>query len=543
MTSSARQAIACIFVTLSVAAVANAQITSAKESGVTVTGQVTLKGKGVPGVHVVLRRNDRGDSRRRDNATIKTVTDDDGNYRITNVPLGEYRVLAVAPAFIPTSEAERDRLLIVSKSDTEEHFDFKLVRGGVITGKVVDTEGRPMVEESVYVVNAETNEFVYPQYNANTDDRGVYRLYGLRPGSYRVAAGRDENAGMFGSARLYKQTYYPSASDPTQATIVEVSEGSETRDIDIVFSRRMTTYIAKGRLVDGDTGQPVPNVGYSITRYVQNGSSSGGWGAVTTARGEFKVENLSPGTYAITMTPPPDGDWRVDETRFEIVDHDITDLVFKTIRSGSISGEVVLEGVDEKAAKEQLSRMMIMAYIDGRPVQSRGTSSRVNADGSFQIKGMAGGTALFHLYSNTGVRIDRIERDGVIQPRGTVIRERENVKGVRIIAQIGNATLRGKIDVANGTLPPDARFYVWARRIGDEPGAMYSGGNGNPQVDGQGQFVIEGLTAGNYDIDAGVYFVSAKVGYVAKKQVVVTSGTTTEVNITVDLTSAPIRQP
>lgn len=550
MISSARQAIACSFALLTFALIsisAHAQTNATKDAGVTVSGQATLNGKAVAGVNVILRLNDQSNSRRRENAVYKAVTDDDGNYRIANVSSGEYRCFALAPAYVPEDEGNRERILFVNKSDAIEHFDFKLLRGAVITGKVVDAEGRPVVEEPVYVMSAVDNKLAYPQYNSSTDDRGVYRLYGLRPGSYRVVAGRGENAFMYGVARAYKQTYYPSALDPAEATVLEVSEGSETRDIDIVFNRTMNTYTVKGRLVDSDTGQPVPNVSYGITRYETGGSSSRGWGVSTNARGEFKIDNLTPGSYAVSITPPPDGDWRVDETRFEVVDHDVTDLLIKTIKSGSVSGIVVLDGVDDKAARELLGKMMIMAYTDDRNSQSRnrGASAKVNEDGSFQIRGLAGGTALFYIHSSSelSVRIDRLERDGVIQPRGTVIRERENVKGVRIIAQIGNATLRGKIDVENGKLPGDARFYVWARRAGDEPGVMYSGPNGRPQVDNRGQFVIEGLTPGTYDIDAGVYFTSAKTGYIAKKQVVVTAGTTTEVSITIDLNSTPIRQP
>ena len=542
MTSSARQAFACILAIVSVAAVAHAQTGAAKEPTVTISGRVTIKEKGIAGVNVVVRRSDSSSSARRREGTYKAVTDEDGKYRITNVVPGEYRVLPVALAYVPADESERERVLFVGKSENVENVNFALVRGGVITGKVVDSDGRPIVEEPVYVITGADNRTYYGQYNSNTDDRGVYRIYGLRPGSYKVAAGRGDNAFMHAAVRTFKQTFYPSAPDAAQATIVEVSEGSETRDIDIVFSRTLTTYTARGRVVDGETGQPIPSVGYGITRYEQGGSSSRGWGAVTNARGEFRVDNLSPGTYAISIAAPQNTDWRVEEMRFDIVDHDVTDVVLKTIRSATISGVIVLEGVDDKTAKEQLSRMMIMGYVDGRPSQSQGAASSVNADGSFQIRGLAGGTILFHVHSNASVRVDRLERDGMVQPRGIVVKEREQVKGVRVVMQFGNASLRGKIDVANGTLPADARFHVWARRIGEEP-SMYSGNHGRPQVDARGQFVIEGLTPGNYEIDAGVYFPSAKVGYIAKKQVVVTAGATTDVDVTVDLNSTPIRQP
>lgn len=542
MISSARQAIACILAIFSIAVVAHAQSAPAKDPGGTISGKVTMKSNGVPGVNVVVRRTDLSSSHRREVITSKVITAEDGTYQITNLPPGEYRIMAVAPVFVPAADENKERVLILGKDETIEHVDFALVRGGTITGKVTDAEGRPIVEEPVSLIILPGQGHFYPPYNSSTDDRGVYRLYGLRPGSYKVVAGRGTNSFGHIVARTYKQTYYPSTTEPDEATVVEVSEGSETRDIDIVFSRTAPTYMVRGRVVDGETGQPVPSVGYGITRYDKGGSSSRGWGAVTNTRGEFSMRNLSPGTYAVSIAPPPGSNWRVEETRFEIVDRDVTDLVFKTIPSATVSGVVVLEGVDDKAAKDHLKRMAIVAYIEGRPQYAPGATSNINEDGSFEVRGLGSGTALFYLHSNSNVRVERIERDGAIQPRGTVVREREHVKGVRIIAQIGNATIRGKIDIAHGTLPADARFSVWARRLGEEQGAIYSSGQ-RSQVDTRGQFVIEGLTSGQYELEAGVFFPSAKLGYMTKKQVVVAAGSTIEVDITVDLSSTPIKQP
>ena len=72
-----------------------------------------------------------------------------------------------------------------------------------------------------------------------------------------------------------------------------------------------------------------------------------------------------------------------------------------------------------------------------------------------------------------------------------MIREREQIKGIRVIVQIGNATIRGKIEVTNGTLPPDARFHIWARRTDGAPNVI-NNVNNIPQIDTRGQFVQKG---------------------------------------------------
>lgn len=539
MRSSTRQAIACIFAIFSVAIMASAQSTPTKEPGATISGKVTIKGQGAPGVIVTLRQNDRSHGGR-EYSGPKGVSDNDGNYRIENVPPGSYRISPAAKAYISAEGSERERLLIVNKGDTIEHIDFAMIRGAVITGKVIDAEGRPIVEEWVSVFTPD-NRAVNLN-NSMTDDRGVYRIYGLPAGRYRIAAGRGEDSFSGGLPRPYRRTYHPSVSDPAQATVVEVGEGSELKDVDIMFTRTVSTYTARGRIIDGETGQPLANVDYGITRYEERGSSSRSGGYVTNSRGEFKIENLAPGKYSIPVANSRENDLRFDETPFEIVDHDVNDLVIKATKGGSISGVVVFEGLDDKT-RQQFGRSWIGVSIEGAPGRSLGANAEVRDDGSFHLRGIDGGTASFYLYGRgESVRVDRVERDGVIQPRGLVIKDREHVTGVRVTVQYGNASLRGKIDIENGTLPAGGRFYVWARLLGADQAMRYSGANMRPQIDARGQFVIEGLTAGTYEIEAGVFVMSSNLRYAAKnQQVVVTAGSSNTVNITVDLTSTPTK--
>jgi protocatechuate 3,4-dioxygenase beta subunit len=542
MVSSTRQALACIFALVSVALAAHAQTIPVKEPGATITGNVTVKGKAAAGVIVVMRQNDRRlSSNGREYSGPKDVTDAEGNYRIVNVPPGSYRIMPASRVYVPTDEASRERTLLVARGDTIEHVDFALAPGGVITGKVVDAEGRPMVDEMVQVFTVIDNKNVYGYTSSSTDDRGVYRVYGLRAGSYRVAAGRGEESFHSGVLRPYRRTYYPSVSDPLQATVIEVSEGGETKDIDITFTRRVSTYSVSGRIVNVETGQPLANVDYGITRYDERNTSTMSGGYVTNARGEFKLTGLAPGKYSLPVSQAPDSDLRFEESQFEVVDHDVTNVVIKATRGGSISGVVVFEGLEEKTAREQLGRAWIMAAIDTNPAPSRSTSTQIRPDGSFTIRGLGAGTASLHVHANGSLRVERIERDGVVQSGGIAIREREQITGIRVIAQVGNATIRGKIDVTNGTLPADARFSIWTRRVDGEP-MVYSSMN-QTQVDPRGQFVIEGLIPGTYELNAGVLILSTKVGYLAKKeQVVVTSGSSTTINITIDLNSTPIKQ-
>ena len=78
--------------------------------------------------------------------------------------------------------------MVVGEDENVEDINFSLVRGGVITGKVTDADGHPVILQQVslfpadaFASNAPNNHNVqiFPSSNVQTDDRGIYRMYGL----------------------------------------------------------------------------------------------------------------------------------------------------------------------------------------------------------------------------------------------------------------------------------------------------------------------------------------------------------------------------
>jgi hypothetical protein len=505
-----------------------------KPPGGTISGKVTLKGKPALGVTVGLMITENYQPK----PTLKATTDEQGIYRIASVPAGSYQVNAAAPAFVSEPQT-----VFLAEGESAEGIDFALVRGGVITGKITDGDGRPVIEQTVNLVPGDQppNQPVYYP-SVQTDDRGIYRIFGVAAGRYKLYAGGRVLDYFFQTVpsykASYKQVFYPDAADAKHATVIEVTEGSETSNIDISLGRATRTFAASGVVRDGQNNQPLSNVRFAIQMISAMGFV--GSNPVSNSQGEFRMENLAPGKYSVFMLRQQESDPHADAVTFDIVDQDIDGLVVKTSKGASLAGTVVLENTDDKTVFARLLQLWVGGTVQG-PGGSMAHSSAINPDGSFLLSGLDPGTVFLGLGSPPGVNaanfIDvRTELGGVIQPGGIAIQAGEQVTGARLVVHYGNATVYGVVNVVNGTLPAGAEMSVRVNR----PGETASPDLPDSQVDARGHFLIEGLPSGTYDFTTSVYLPAGGVGPPpGRQQAVVTDGAIINVTITVDLGHRP----
>jgi protocatechuate 3,4-dioxygenase beta subunit len=524
---------------------ANSQTNPAKKNTeASVSGKVTIKGKPAPGVVVGLRSSQPAQFA----PTFKATTDENGNYRVSDVPTGSYEVAPVAPAFVISDvNNSRGHTVIITESENVEGIDFELLRGGVITGKVTDADGSPVVAERVNLLPADQRNQRGPVYPVSlsfqTDDRGIYRIFGIPPGHYKVSIGQGDNSyGSIGRGRpAYRTTFYPDATDPAKATVVEIEEGTEATRIDITMGQTEPGFSVNGRIVDGESGKPVANVSIGLSRIIIDGNNSssygGGSGARSDSQGEFRLEKLAPGKYSISIEPPAESDLRAEPVTFDVLDQDVTGLIIKSSMGASLSGVVVLEGATDNSAVAALAQAYIAAYTKVGLQPTWGRSARMKPDGSFRIGGLLAGTANLSLGTMgnvKGLAISRIERDGVVQPSGIQIQNAEQVSGIRVIVAYSNGSIRGVVKLENGALPASGRLIIQLSKSGD------TSGNTTPaNVDSRGHFLIEGLAAGNYELGVIAYVPGSRMRESAKQIVTVTDGTATDVTVTIDLTPTP----
>src|SRR5215470_2475050 len=342
-----------------------AQPGETKTGTATVSGWVTLKGEPARGVEVILVTQIRWSA----NAP-RARTDENGRFLFTNVAAGSYEIFAVAPGYVSPFEMHS-----VADGAKVEDVDLKIKRGGVIAGRIIDSQRRPVIEETITLNKLDGNN--KPQYyspfspNFNmyrTDDRGVYRIYGLPEGRYLVSVGYASHAQRktSGSA-LYPRVYYPKATSESEAKVIEVSEGSEATNVDITVSDPVETRDVSGRVVDADTGRPVDGVKVAVDGVSGDGLPNGGGGMdelQSGPNGAFRFFGLSPGKYALFVPSRLNEGFISEPVTFDISDGDVTGIEFK-VRQGaaSISGIVVIEGTNDPKVLATLSQVYLYASI------------------------------------------------------------------------------------------------------------------------------------------------------------------------------------
>lgn len=532
----------------------SATVQPSKTPHSSVSGRVTIKDKGVGGVMVSLRKSELGVPVEQ---TLKATTDPDGFYRITNVAPGNYEVIPSVPAYVPEKREIRSKQVLIGEDDNVEGINFALIRGGVITGRITDADGRPVIQQLVRIYQEsafgqslqqpqQPPRPAFPTTTVQTDDRGIYRVYGLQAGRYKVASGRGEDnfsTGVNILARAYSQVFYPDVTEPDKAKVIEVSEGSEAKDVDITLGHALQTFSATGRVVEGERGVPLQNVRFGLQRRLGQRVESVSTLVTSNTQGEFIIEGLLPGKYAISQLQNQNNEFRAETLNFEIIDQDISGVVIKLVKGASVSGVIVIESED-KAVLARLSELQVRGFIPAPGgVVSSTSVSPVAPDGSFRISGLGSGVLHFNIGTLNrplppkGLSIARIERDGVVAKDGIDVKDGEQVTGVRVIMSYGSAVIRGLVTTENGPLPEGTRVSVMLVKPGERGSETRP-----PIVDQRGRFLLEGIPSGTYELTTIVGTTTPRApARVFKRVVTVQEGSTQDVTITVDLAAPPER--
>src|SRR5712692_1595188 len=202
--------------------------------------------------------------------------DTDGKFELSGLQPGAYNISASAPGYVLS---DSDSKPFYRPGDTAT---LTLVKGGVITGKVTNSSGDPVVGAVVRAIKVReadnkpvrtrrdiSSEFTDSMSSMlgpyKTDDRGIYRIYGLAAGYYQVAAGggRGFSLGAAGAYDSDAPTYFPSSTLYTAAEVM-LHTGEELTNIDIRYRDNRGHSISG--TVSGSKGSGQEGISVVLTR-------------------------------------------------------------------------------------------------------------------------------------------------------------------------------------------------------------------------------------------------------------------------------------
>jgi hypothetical protein len=530
-----------------------------KEAPASVSGRVREGERGVANVTVVLMSNDPA---RRFNQVARAKTDGEGRYQLAGVAPGRYQIMPVTPVLVMQGVGMMEswppgRPLTLQAGEEVADVDFRVERGGVITGRVTDGEGNPAIAEAVTVEPADDKTPQIPRTpfdgrDRMTDDRGVYRIYGLAAGRYRVSVGTGGAAGAisYGRRKVFERTYYPGVTEQAQARLVEVRAGEEAGDVDIAIGRAIKTYTASGRFVSVETGQPVAGVTFAYGTLDRRGVlSSFGGGMTTNANGEFQTEGLAPGRYSVYAMPTPRDttDFYSDPVAFEVTNADVTGIVVPLKHGSTLSGVITIEGVADRALTAKLlSQVRVFGWVETENRTAPPSPSRTDAlgpDGSFRLAGLRPGKLRLFYNDNDmaskSLSLVRVEVNGApVGNDGIRVTEGAQITGVRLRLAYGTGVIRGQTVFLNGALPTGMRLVATARALGAGEGGDAPSRWRRVEADVRGFFRLEGLPAGEYEVMVSA-FGGGRDLISDRQRVVVTDGAEVSVSPVIDMNRPP----
>jgi hypothetical protein len=396
---------------------------------------------------VVVADDDEGRPLRRTRVMISgseldlsrtAITSDEGVFSFDGLPTGQYTLTASKEGYVPMSfgaprPGRPGRTVPLIGAGTR-HVAFRLPRGAVITGVIRDPQGDPAPGVSVAILSrrfstatAERRLVPVPRMPAAvTDDRGVYRIFGLPAGSYLVTAlpqlpgsagggevtpvsreivewalaevqGRRTSprpgmsaplrptppAAERGSRLAYAPTYFPGTIFESRATAIELAAGQERTGVDVDLD-----YVSLA-IVEGFVTMP-PGMRVQLTLMKADPASpyQGTMGARPGTDGRFTFTRVPPGHYAIHArafpasvrtgaTPAESTFWA--RTEVIVSGENVDGVTLSLAPALTLTGRITFESSDARGPVLENFRLPLQ-------IGSRGTASApfpsvlVNAD-------------------------------------------------------------------------------------------------------------------------------------------------------------------
>ena len=321
------------------------------------------------------------------------ISDDHGRFVFERLPAGRFTLSGTKPAYLPAtygaSKPGRPGIpLQVKAGEQVTGVTLAITHGAAIAGVVHDQDGIPAADISITAFRSPrpgAPPMLVTAGTTTTDDRGVYRIFGLEPGDYFVAStSRTTGGGQINvastaqidaalkklqqrssqpdsvnasaeapppsalppGAYAYAPMYFPGVASISAATKVPLAAGDDRPGVDFnVLLTRVATI--EGSVVSGNG--PMPRViviinpdGPALPALI--GSAPAFSSQATGVGRTFKYTNVSPGRYTIVAESREAADNSWARTQVEVTGDDISGITLVLQPGLHLTGRIVFDG-------------------------------------------------------------------------------------------------------------------------------------------------------------------------------------------------------
>lgn len=339
-----------------------------------------------------------------------TLTTGDGRFEYKQVVAGAYYV-AFEPSELRASHlsqsfgetgptgpsgparARKRQALVVKDGETRGDVNAALVRALAVEGRVVDEHGEPMSNVPVSAHSWDGPVQGYMGRPRTTDDRGAFRLFGLKPGQYRICAKPEVHFGPSEEIRdRMMPTCYPAAIADSSAEPVRI-DSTDVVGIDIRVQRGRA-YKITGMALDS-SGAAVERPNVSLVTIGRTGWSSNG--ITSLPGGQFRAQAVSPGEYAILVeigsrfNPEDKRERELGYMPISVDNADVEGVVVTTTKLTKIAGRIIFDDGLPETLSEKIRVTVVMTRTPHYGMMvGRSPAAEVREDSTFELTELFG---------------------------------------------------------------------------------------------------------------------------------------------------------
>lgn len=426
------------------------------------------------------------------NDADKVQTDTNGNFRITGLRPGTYRLGAEKTGFLGRRKGLLSNLgetkpIEVRAGETIENLIVRMRRGATLAGRVLGESGEPLAGVLVTAISktlADPKNGWGPSSRTRTKANGTYSFTALESDSYWIVVFPPLPSASPG----YPRTIYPNAESLNEAQPVYVSEGDAKQNIDFHL-RRVPFFEISGVYKYGKGSFP----GLPMKAQLRGEPVLEGLGLDEV----YHADLLSDGTFQFRGIRP--GNYRI-----EILDlHRSRDYVSKDVELGlaslrdiqveprpycSLPGKLMLEGQGAK-----LTSIDLIFQPEETWLESKTQSAKIDTKGSFLLAAIRPGNYYIDLSDSSANYYAKSIRFAGLDPTRSLVNVSCENGSLELVLSRSIAYVSGQVKLAAKLASDGVVIFRPIRAFHSRSHTLIG-----TRIDSSGSFAQERLAPGTY---------------------------------------------